>query len=103
MITEATPEGPARLLRAARDMFALGFYSYELVACSNAWSIFAVEAALKLRLGADEKTPFRTLVMQARGQDLINDHLADILHRAGASEPLCSPRRAASLELRDGC
>ena len=36
IITDATPEGPARLLRAARDMFALGFYAYELVACSNA-------------------------------------------------------------------
>jgi hypothetical protein len=80
IITEATPEGPARLLRAARDMFALGFYSYELVACSNAWSIFAVEAALKLRLGADEKAPFRTLIMRARGQGLINDYLAGILH-----------------------
>ena len=80
IITEATPEGPARLLEAARDMFALGFYSYELVACSNAWSIFAVEAALKLRLGAEEKTPFRTLIMRARSQGLINDYLADLLH-----------------------
>jgi hypothetical protein len=26
IITDATPEGPARLLKAARDMFALGFY-----------------------------------------------------------------------------
>jgi hypothetical protein len=50
IITEATPDGPARLLKAAQDMFALAFYSYELVACSHAWSIFAVEAALKLRL-----------------------------------------------------
>jgi hypothetical protein len=41
-------------------MFALGFYSYELVASSNVWSIFAVEAALKRRLGAEEKTPLRT-------------------------------------------
>jgi hypothetical protein len=80
IITEATPEGPARLLKAARDMFALGFYSYELVACSNAWSIFAVEAALKQRLGANVKTPFRALIMEARSQGLINDHLADILH-----------------------
>ena len=28
IITDATPEGPARLLKAARDMFALGFYAY---------------------------------------------------------------------------
>jgi hypothetical protein len=80
IITEATPEGPARLLKAAQDMFALGYYSYELVACSNAWSIFAVEAALKPRLGADEKAPFRTLITQARSRGLIDDHLADVLH-----------------------
>jgi hypothetical protein len=57
----------------------LGFYSYELVACSHAWSIFAVEAALKLRLGADEKTQFSRLVKRAREQGLVSDHLADIL------------------------
>lgn len=79
IITKATPEGPARLLKAARDMFALGFYSYELVACSNAWSIFAVEAALKLRLGADQKAPFSGLIKRARQQGLVSDHLADIL------------------------
>ena len=60
-------------------MFALGFYSYGLVACSNAWSIFAVEAALKLRLGPDERTPFRELIQRARKQGLITDYLADIL------------------------
>jgi hypothetical protein len=61
-------------------MFALGFYSYELVACSHAWSIFAVEAALKLRLGAEETTQFSRLIKRAREQDLVSDHLADILN-----------------------
>jgi hypothetical protein len=79
IITKATPDGPARLLKAAQDMFALGFYSYDLVACSNAWSIFAVEAALKLRLGADQKTPFHKLIIDARDQGLVSDYLADIL------------------------
>jgi hypothetical protein len=79
IITTATPDGPARLLKAARDMFALGYYSYELVACSNAWSIFAVEAALKLRLGTDQKAPFSRLIERAREQRLVSDHLADIL------------------------
>jgi hypothetical protein len=46
-----------------------GFYAYELVACSNAWSNFAVEAALKLRLGAHEKTPFGRLVKPGSTED----------------------------------
>jgi hypothetical protein len=78
-ITGSTPEGPARLLKAAADMFALGFYSYDLVACSNSWSIFAVEAALKLRLNADEKTPFAKLVKLALEEGLVSAYLADIL------------------------
>ncbi len=79
VITAATPEGPATLLKASRDMFALGFYSYELVACSNAWSLFAVEAALKLRLEAPQKTPFGRLIKDAKDAGLIGEHLADIL------------------------
>src|SRR5690349_21797535 len=49
-VTAATPEGPAMLLKTAREMFAHGFYVYEFVAASCAWAINAVEAALKLRL-----------------------------------------------------
>lgn len=79
IITTATPEGPATLLKAALDMFALGYYSYELVACSNAWSLFEVEAALKLRLGASEKTPFGKLIRQAKEAGLVSEHLADLL------------------------
>ena len=79
VITTATPEGPATLLKAARDMFALGYYSYELVACSNAWSLFGVEAALKLRLGAPEKTFFSKLVKNAVDTGLMSEHLADLL------------------------
>jgi hypothetical protein len=78
-ITASTPEGPARLLKAAADMFALGFYSYELVACSNSWSIFAVEAALKLRLNAEQKTPFGVLIKKAMKEHLVSEYLADIL------------------------
>ena len=81
-ITPSTPEGPARLLKASADMFALGFYSYELVACSNSWSIFAVEAALKHRLGAAEKVPYAKLIEQASEKGLVPDHLAKILHNA---------------------
>lgn len=79
VITAATPEGPATLLKASRDMFALGYYSYELVACSNAWSLFGVEAALKLRLEAPQKTPFGRLIKDAKETGLVGEHMADIL------------------------
>jgi len=79
VITDSTPDGPACLLKAAKDMFALGFYSYELVACSCAWSITAVEAALKLRVNAPQKSSFDRLIKLAVEQNLVSAHLADIL------------------------
>jgi hypothetical protein len=79
VVTAATPDGPATLLKAARDMFALGYYSYELVACSNAWSLFGVEAALKLRLGASERTPFGKLIKDAKEVGLVSEPLEDLL------------------------
>ncbi|MFF3855191.1 hypothetical protein [Micromonospora sp. NPDC002575] len=79
VITKATPEGPATLLKSSRDMFCLGYYSYELVACSNSWSLFAVEAALKLRFNASKGTSFNQLIKAAHDQALISDYLADIL------------------------
>jgi hypothetical protein len=79
VITATTPDGPARLLKAARDMFCLAFYSYELVACSASWSIFGVEAALKLRLGVERAVPLVQLVAKAREQGIVSDYAADIL------------------------
>jgi hypothetical protein len=78
LITSTTPDGPANLLKAAKDMFALGFYSYELIASSCAWSITAVEAALKLRL-AEPRYSFDRLIKLAVERDLIAESLADIL------------------------
>lgn len=79
VITTTTPEGPANLLKATQDMFALGYYSYELVACSNAWSLFAVEAALKLRFDGPPKAPFSAHIRLAKDAGLIDDRLADHL------------------------
>ncbi|MBO3738337.1 hypothetical protein [Actinoplanes flavus] len=78
IITPSTPQGPAQLLKAARDMFCLGLYSYELIACSASWSITAVEAALKLRLDAGSK-PFQKLVTLAIEQELIDAYLGEVL------------------------
>ncbi|MBK7623004.1 MAG: hypothetical protein IPJ14_10165 [Kineosporiaceae bacterium] len=49
------------------------------MACSNAWSLFGVEAALKLRLSAPEKTPFAKLIREAKESALVSEHLADLL------------------------
>jgi hypothetical protein len=78
-VTAATPAGPASLLKTARDMFALGYYSYELVASANAWSLFGVEAALKIRFNATEKTNFQKLIRLAREVGLLDDALAEHL------------------------
>lgn len=80
VITDTTPEGPANLLDLARSMFALGYYRYDMVAASACWSIFAVEAALKLRLGAGPNVSMSNLIKKAQEQGLISDYLADILH-----------------------
>jgi hypothetical protein len=68
-VTTATPDGPAALLKAARDMFALGFYSYELMASASVWSLFAMEAALRLRL--ESTAPLAKLIELAAERNLI--------------------------------
>ena len=69
--TEATPDGPADMLSTSRDLYAHSYYAYALMAVGCTWSVFAVEAALRIKLGADRKTPFGTLVKQAEQQDLL--------------------------------
>ncbi|MBL7488394.1 hypothetical protein I6A60_07190 [Frankia sp. AgB1.9] len=76
-VTVATPAGPASLLKLSREQFALAFYAYELAASAVAWSIFAVEAALKLRL---EKTAsLHGLIRTAMQEGLIEPDTADVL------------------------
>jgi hypothetical protein len=60
-------------------MFALGFYSYELVASAAAWSIFAVEAALRLRLAPGSSKSLHQLIPIAQSKGIVDAHLADIL------------------------
>jgi hypothetical protein len=69
--TEATPDGPADMLSTSRDLYAQSYYAYTLMAVGCTWSVFAVEAALRIKLGAERKTPFRTLVKQAEQQELL--------------------------------
>jgi hypothetical protein len=77
VITSTTPEGPATLLATGRDMFALAFYQYKLLFASASFSIFAVEAALKLRLGL--RANFHSLVRKATEDGLITAEVADVV------------------------
>ena len=79
VITSTTPEGPASLLKTAKDMFALGFYAYELIASANAWAFSGVEAALKHRLARGKEVQMARLLKEAEQAGLIDEALADKL------------------------
>jgi len=71
--TGSTPAGPAGLLATCRDCFTQAYYAYALFAVAGTWSIFAVEAGLRAKLGADRRAPFRNLVKQATAQGLLSE------------------------------
>ncbi|WP_156094116.1 DUF4145 domain-containing protein [Lentzea aerocolonigenes] len=75
VITSTTPEGPANLLDDAREMFAMSFYRYPMVTGSAVFSIFAVEAALKLRL--NNRDNFQANIQRATQQGLISAEAAE--------------------------
>jgi hypothetical protein len=66
--TTATPVGIAGLLTTARAAFALAWFQYELLVVAGAWSLLAVEAALRERVDANDHRPFKALLAQA-GRD----------------------------------
>ncbi len=59
------------MLSTSRDLYAHGYYAYALLAVGCTWSVFAVEAALRIKLGAERKTQFSALVRQAEQQGLL--------------------------------
>jgi hypothetical protein len=69
--TTATPDGPGGMLSTSRDLYAHGYYAYALPAVGCTWSVLAVEAALRIKLGAERKTQFSALVRQAERQGLL--------------------------------
>jgi hypothetical protein len=76
-VTKATPEGPAMLLRLSREMFAHAFFVYEFAAASCAWSLFGVEAALKLRL--QKNASLKELIELAEERGLIRPGSGEIV------------------------
>ena len=61
-------------------MFVDGYYTYENFIDAATRSLQAVEAALRVRLGAGSRTSFAQLINQAKEDGLIGDRAHDVLH-----------------------
>jgi hypothetical protein len=75
-----TPDGVAALLARSRQMFVDGYYTYENFMDAATRSLQAVEAALRVRLDADPKASFDTLIKRARAQHLVDEEACEVLH-----------------------
>lgn len=81
----AVPEPVAEMLATARRLFVHGYFVYEFHVVAVAWSLFAVEAALRDRLDAGRgprKPGMAKLVGRALEAGLLTEEEADSL-RAG--------------------
>jgi hypothetical protein len=67
-----TPDGVAAQLSRARQLFADGYYTYENFIDAATRSLQAVEAALRVRLGAGTRTSFAQLIAQAKNNGLVD-------------------------------
>jgi hypothetical protein len=69
--TEATPSGIAELLSTSRAAFVLAWFHYEMLVVSAAWSLLAVEGALRDRLEADDRRPLSKLLAQVKREQIL--------------------------------
>jgi hypothetical protein len=79
-VSPQTPDGVAALLARSRQLFVDGYYTYENFLDAATRSLQAVEAALRVRLDAGEKTSFARLIDRARAENLVDERTHDILH-----------------------
>jgi hypothetical protein len=79
-VSAYAPEGVADLLTRSRQLFIDGYFPYENFLDAGIRSIQAVEAALRSRYNAAEKTGFAKLIDRAHADGLVDDHTQDILH-----------------------
>ena len=79
-LSPQTPEGVAAQLARSRQLFVDGYYTYENFFDAATRSLQAVEAALRVRFDAGEKTPFAKLIDRARADGLVDDYTHDMLH-----------------------
>lgn len=77
--TDATPANVANLLATSRSLYVLSWYRYELLIVAVAWSLLAVETALRHSLGASVKKSFVELLQSATQKGLLAPELAEQL------------------------
>lgn len=81
--TPAMPDGVESLLATSRALFAHGWFVYEFLAVAVAWSLLAVEAALRSALApVPDRMSLKDLIMRATHQGLVTSAWADRLDAA---------------------
>lgn len=79
-VSEAVPESVADLLRVSRELFVHAPFSYDFFTVSVAWSLLALEAALRHRLQATVRGGLKDLIDRAERDGLVSSDDAERLH-----------------------
>ena len=69
----------AEILGTSRQLFVHGYYVYEFVTVVVAWSLLAVETALRARLPAGESATFKAMLKRAESEKVLTPEMADRL------------------------
>ena len=90
--TSTTPTGVAEILQTSRQLFVHSFYVYEFATVAVAWSLLAVETALRTRLQAGESARYAAMLKRAESEKILTPMMADRLDagrqiRNGFSHP----------------
>lgn len=80
---EGAPDNVGEMLRISRALFAHGAFVWEFFAVASAWSIIAVELALRDVMEAGASVPFSKLIDRAETDGQLPAREAEVL-RAGA-------------------
>ena len=76
--TQATPPGVEEILQTSRQLFVHGFFVYEFVTVAVAWSLLAVEAALRAKLPS-RNSRFKSMLKRAESEALLTPEMASRL------------------------
>lgn len=77
------PDGVASILSTSRARFTHGWFVYEFMAVAVAWSLMAVEAALRSALApVPDRMSLKDLILRAEHQGLVTPAWADRLDAA---------------------
>ena len=76
--TSTTPSGVAEILRTSRQLFVHGYFVYEFVTVAVAWSLLAVEAALRAKLPG-RNSRFKSMLKRAASEALLTPEMASRL------------------------